>query len=186
MATPHPRVRIFQEGEERVLEIQPVRDAGKTKLMLGWLLVWLACGAVVVWQLWMPMPRENKLILFVYLAFWAYFAFRVWNAYWWRKNGLEIVRLSPTRLTYEKRVNGRGLPIPYTLDGITSLQVSEPGKSSFAAVMEDSYWVIGAERLVFFYNGKKIGLGLQLPKKETETVFKELEKRLKEFRKQSH
>ena len=52
--------------------------------------------------------------------------------------------------------------------------------------MEDSYWVIGAERLVFFYNGKKIGLGLQLPKKETETVFKELEKRLKEFRKQSH
>jgi hypothetical protein len=183
MPKPSPRIRIFQEGEERVMEIQPVRNVGKTKLMLGWLMLWLACGAVVVWQLWMPMPRENKLILFVYLAFWAYFAFRVWNAFWWRKNGVEIIRLSITGLTYEKRVNGRGLPMPYSYEGITSLQVSEPGKSSFAAVMEDSYWVIGAERLVFFYNGKKIGLGLQLSKKESEEVFRELEKSLKLFRK---
>lgn len=186
MPKPSPRIRIFQEGEERVMEIQPVRDAGKTKLMLGWLMLWLACGAVVVWQLWMPMPRENKLILFVYLAFWAYFAFRVWNAFWWRKNGVEIIRLSNTGLTYEKRVNGRGLPMPYSFEGITSLQVSEPGKWSFAAVMEDSYWVIGAERLVFFHNGKKIGLGLQLSKKESEEVFRELEKSLKLFRKRQN
>ena len=96
------RIKITQKGNETIIEILPLRDAFKTRLLFSWLLVWTLCGILVFSQFFSNLSREEKLLMAVWMAFWAYFEYKISKVYVWRKNGSEKISITAESLTYSE------------------------------------------------------------------------------------
>jgi hypothetical protein len=55
----------------------------------------------------------------------------------------------------------------------------DPG--NFLAFLDDSFWIIGGERVGFNYNGSKRRLGKQLERKDAELLIRVIESAFREF-----
>lgn len=174
-----PRIQISSKEATTHIEINPVRDPLKTNLLVAWLIVWTICGIIVFSQFFSNMSREEKLLMAVWMAFWAYFEFKIGTAYLWRKSGVEHLSIDSEKLVYSRIVSGKAETKSYVTDTISNLAVYEFGKNSFSDSFQSSYWVKGNECVFFEYFGQKIGMGLQLNKEEATQLHKAIQKALK-------
>ena len=61
------------------------------------------------------------------------------------------------------------------------MQVAYHNRGNFFIQMQESFWVIGGERLFFTYGGKDVKFGIQLEDDDAEKLFKEMRKYWKKF-----
>ncbi|MBK6835324.1 MAG: hypothetical protein IPG89_14080 [Bacteroidetes bacterium] len=84
-------------------------------------------------------------------------------------------------LFYQREVNKKGKIKEYNPQLINDFELIKANHGDFFVQMQESFWMIDAERLNFTYGSKTIKFGIQLNDKEAETVFKELKKELKKY-----
>lgn len=173
------RLSISQREQALLIEIHPIQDKTKSNLLLAWLVVWTLCGILVFSQFFTNMSKEEKLLMAVWMAFWAYFEFKIGNAYLWRKNGKELISIDQDNLVYKQLVGQKTSTKSFLLDNISALSVYEFGKNNFSDSVQSSYWVKGNETVFFTHFGSKVGLGLQLNKEEATLLFQTIKKQLK-------
>lgn len=125
--------------------------------------------------------QQKRLFIIGLLAFWAYFEYKVGKAFIFRKYGKEKLWIKNGMLFYQREVNKKGKIKEYNPQLINDFEIIKANRGDFFVQMQESFWVIGAERLNFAYGSKTVKFGIQLNDKEAETVFKELKKELKEY-----
>jgi hypothetical protein len=176
------RISIKKSEKENSVIIISFSEKTKNILLFSWLFIWTVSGFVVLSQYFMISDKDSRVMLMVWLAFWAYFEYKSFKALMWRKYGVEKIKLRENKFFYKKEIAGKGKINSYEFDFIKDLRILELKENSFADNMNNAYWAIGGERLAFDYYGKEIKFGLQLNDEEAATLLKMLRKEFSKSR----
>jgi hypothetical protein len=170
------RISIKKAEKEISIVIISFSEKMKNILLFSWLFIWTVSGFVVLSQYFTINDKDAKVMLMVWLAFWAYFEYKSFKALIWRKYGVEKIKLRENKLFYKREISGKGKIHVYEYDFIKDFRVVDFKENSFADNMNNAYWAIGGERLAFDYYGKEIKFGLQLSEDETNALYKLIKK----------
>jgi len=172
--------RISQEKKDGgiLIKIKAYRDESKQKNLLVWLVAWSFCGLAIGSQMFLKEKGDLLNMILIFMAFWAYFEYKVIKAFRWRKSGEEQFWITPDNLSYGRTYANRGILKPYRRDLVNQIRPLEEESNSFINAFSSSYWVVGGERLTFTVNGKVIAFGLRLSDKETKQLMKTINQQL--------
>jgi len=174
--------RISVKRKEQEVSIVILTEVNKVKrtLLFCWFFLWSASGVVVFTQSFMIHDENTKVAIIVWLGFWAYFEYKIFKAYMWRRFGLEKIKLRDNKLFYKRDVAGKGKIKVFEYDFIKDFRIIDKKERSFIDNLNDSYWVVAGERLAFDYYGKEIKLALQVDDVETAGLYKLLKREIKQ------
>jgi hypothetical protein len=168
------RVSIKRSDNETSIVIVSQSDKMKNILLFTWFFIWTVSGIVVFAQYFVIPDPDTKVMLIVWLGFWAYFEFRIFKAFMWRKFGVEKIKLKENKFFYKRDVAGKGKIKVYEFDFIKDLRIVEQKTNSFADNMNNSYWMVAGEKLAFDYYGKEIKFAMQIEEEEAKQLLKKL------------
>jgi hypothetical protein len=134
----------------------------KEALLGAWLLLWIICGAIVINRYFEASERETRMILVIFLAFWAYYLWRVGKTFLFRLGGNELIRIEGNEMTLKRSIYTFGKAKTYYLDNIGSIENIQLSKTSFAYTFENAWWVMGGEKLSFDHQGRVVKFAMQL------------------------
>lgn len=170
------RISIKRSENEQSIVIVAHSEKLKTRLLLGWLILWTLSGLYVFVQCLTAPTQDLKVMLAVWMGFWAYFEYLSYRAYMYRRFGVEKIKLRDRKLQYKRDIAGRGKIRTYDFDFIKELRTLTPKDNSFGDMMGNSYWSVAGERLAFDYYGKEIKFGIQLEPADAEALLKVIKK----------
>ncbi len=173
------RISFSDEKLKTTIVIHP-KDIGWLKSLMGaWVSMWLTMGAIVIWAYFsLPLEEQETIIIFIFLAFWAYYAFKVTKSWFWMMWGKELIKIDEATLSYKKSVRKYGKSASYLVENISKIRMHKLEAKSFQAAWEKSPWIVGGERLEFDYMGKVVKFGRKLDEKDAKLLFKLLTKRI--------
>jgi hypothetical protein len=175
------RISFVDEKKKTTVVIHSDAASWVKTVMGGWVAMWLAIGAIVIWSFsTFDFTGQEKIILVIFLTFWAYYANRVTRSWLWLIWGKELIKIDETSFMYKKSVRKIGKATPYYLENITKLRVSHPEERSLQAAWEKSPWIVGGERMEFDYMGKVIKFGRKLDEKDSKLLFKFLTRKIED------
>ena len=99
--------------------------------------------------------------------------------------GFELWRLKDGVLTIKDSIFGYGRANEYFVENIQRFGPIAVEETSWKWQLNDSFWVIGGERLGFEHVGKKVVMGKGLTSEEAERAARLLERALKGSRKKA-
>lgn len=102
----------------------------------------------------------------------------------WRKGGREIIRISKGKIEIINAYWKRGLPETFMIRNVFKMGLIKRDQGNFLAFLDDSFWIIGGERVGFSHSGTKIRFGKQLDVKDAELLVRVLESGMREFGKE--
>jgi hypothetical protein len=161
------------------LVIIPTDQKKKTGLLFLWLFAWTISGIIVISSYPQVHDQNAKIMLVIWMAFWAYFEFKIIRVFMWKRFGKEKLWVKNGKLHYQQDINGRGKVKEFDANLITDLIVINVEKANFADSFNQSFWVKGGERLEFLCQGKKLKFGMQLEDEDATKILAELKKFLK-------
>lgn len=172
----------FDEDKQKVtFVIYPEKNGLIRSLMGAWFGMWLAIGGTIIWSLIaLKFTQQETVFLYVFIAFWFYYALKVGRSFFWILWGKELIKINETSFTYKRSIKNYGKATPYYLENIKKVRIFQPKDKSLQSVWEASPWVRGGERIEFDYMGKVIRLGRKLEEKELKLFFNLINKKLEE------
>ncbi len=178
------RVSVERGPESLSIVISARLPRPKEALLVAWFTAWTACGAYFIWSLSQHPDEKTRTGLIIMLAFWLWFEWRIGRVLLWRLKGFEIWRLKGNILTVKDSILGYGKASDYFLDNIERFGTLQVDPTSWKWQLNDSFWVMGGERLGFEYTGRKVVLGKGLSAMEAQRAAQALDNALKRARKQ--
>jgi hypothetical protein len=169
------RVSIDRRPERFSVVISPRLSPGRRNMLIAWVLLWTASGVLIFLERrQLPVGDPVRQYLLAFLAFWAYFEIRVVRALLWRLKGFELWRVKEGVLTVKDSILGFGNAHRYFVQNIQKLGLIVHEKDSFKQQLNESFWVIGGERIGFEHLGRKVVLGKGLNEEEAKRLVVEL------------
>ena len=175
------RISFEDEKNKTTIVIYP-EDISWMKAVIGaWVGMWYSIGAIVVWSYYtFELTQQENIIIFIFLSFWAYFAYKVTRSFFWMLWGKELIKIDEVALYYKKSIKKYGTSTPYYVENISKMTLNQPKEKSIQAAWEKSPWIKGGERIEFDYLGKRTKFGRKLNEKDTVLLFKLVTKRIEE------
>lgn len=161
------------------LVILPTENKKKVNLMFLWLFAWTVSGIIILVNYFKLTHYDAKLMIIIWLGFWAYFEFKIIRVYMWKRFGKEKLWIKNGNVLYQQDVNGRGKIKEYDLNLISDFEMIPVEKGSIADEFAQTFWVKGGERISFNCQAKHIKFGLQLTDEEATKIIAALRKFLK-------
>lgn len=181
----HDNISIDDRDDRLSIIIDGKLPRAKEALLLAWLIIWVALGAYVMYELrTVDYEREIRLALNIYLALWAYFLFKIGKAFLWSRAGQERVILVDGQLSIKTAIYGYGRSQAYPVENISDMKVSELSKRSAQYQLESSFWVIGGERVDFGYMGRRLRFGRKIDDKIAHKIVKRMKVLIKQMKRQ--
>ncbi|MEZ5172234.1 MAG: hypothetical protein R2850_01645 [Bacteroidia bacterium] len=177
------RIKIEDAADSTRIEISGKISGLQFALLTAWLIAWTISGIYVFSQLFTDLPSETKMFMFVWLAFWFYFEYKIGSAWIWRKFGREVLLLQKgkSQLRFEVSYGGKGEE--FETSGMRDFQLLETKKGLFIKNYFSSFWVVGGESIGFLVSGKLKMFGRQLPEKDAEKLLKFVQTKVQRYRK---
>jgi hypothetical protein len=179
------RVSVEQQPDGLSVVISARLPRYQETLLVVWFLAWLTCGAFVLYELVHIPPGPRRSFFIAFMAFWGWFAFRIGRVVLWRLKGFELWRIREGRLTIKDSIFGYGRAHDYFIENIQRFGPLVIDTASWKWQLNDSFWVIGGERLGFEHAGKKVVLGKGLTEEEAQRAAMLVDKALKRYRKRT-
>lgn len=179
------KVSIDDTDERCSVVIEQRVHGWKRTLFITWFVFWSLCGVYFIMALALEPARETKLIVALFLVFWAYYAWKIGNALMWRLRGVEQWRIADGVLTVKDSINGYGKAKEYFVENITGFEVMDVDERSWKWQMSNSPWQIGGERVSFTYQGKTVALGKGLSASAANKVVKKVRRAIQRERKRT-
>ena len=178
------RVSVEQKADGLSVVISARLPRTKEALLVAWFVTWTLCGAYFIYELTQPQadPKTRQGLLLM-VAFWVWFEIRIGRVVLWRLKGFELWRLKGGSLTVKDSILGYGRAHEYFVQNIQRFGPIEVDESSWKWQLNDSFWVMGGERIGFEHVGKKIAIGKGLTRQEAERTAQVLDRALKAARK---
>lgn len=161
------------------LVILPSDDKKKVNLMFLWLLAWSVSGVIVIINYFTLQQESAKLFIVIWLAFWAYFEFKIVRVYMWKRFGKENLWIKNGTLFYQQDINGKGKIKEFDTNLISEFNIIALTKGSIADTFSQTFWVKGGERIEFACQSKIIKFGMQLNDEDAGKIITALHKFLK-------
>lgn len=178
------RVSIERSAEQITVVVSARLPKGREALLVAWFTAWVLCGVYVIYaRTQIPPGDPVRQYLLAFLAFWAYFTFKVGRALLWRLKGFELWRIKNGVLTIKDSLFGYGKARDYFVQNISKLGVLNADRRSWKWQMNESFWVIGGERLGFEHTGRKVAFGKGLSDEEAKRLVPMLKHALAQARK---
>ena len=174
------RISTLQEDGLYSFVIIPTENNWKTNLLFIWFLLWSVSGCIMLFNYFTLTNPNTKLVVIVWLGFWAYFEFKTGKTYFFKKFGKEKIWIKNGVLNYWRDIAGRGKKEVFQAELIKDLQVIEKNKRNFFQFMNESFWVLGGESISFSYGAKLYRIGIQLKEDDSKELLKQLKFALKE------
>lgn len=175
------RISYVDQEAKTTIIITP-EQPGFIKALLGaWFFMWLTIGITITWSFFhFIYTQQQKLILFVFMAFWVYYAIRVGRSFLWSVYGREYIRIDKIGMSLKTSVKKYGKSRQYLLENIKKFGLFVPPTNSFQSAWENSPWIRGGERITFEYMGKNIRFGRKLNEQEAKQLFQLITKRIED------
>ncbi len=170
------KISILEKDNVVSVVIYSTDKKWKTNLMFIWLFLWTICGVVVFANYFNLTDKNQKMIVIIYMAFWAYFEFKIAKAFMFRKFGKEKIWIKKGVLYYQRQITSRSKINEYDVELINDFRILQPDRGNFFVQMQESFWVIGGEKLCFNYGKKQIVMGIQIADEHAKKLFKLLNK----------
>lgn len=154
----------------------------KESLLLYWLLAWTFCGSVFIYQFFGNTPFHHSIPMLILIAFFLYFELRILKVFLYRRKGYEHLVFSENELIIHNKIFPKGSKTAYDINMIESFNPIAYSKKNFFSFMEDSFWVIGGQRIYFTYGNKKVIFGMQLSELEIKKLLSLLNGQLKQLK----
>lgn len=161
------------------LVILPTDDKKKVNLLFLWLMAWTVSGFIVLANYFKLTNDNAKLMIIVWLAFWAYFEFKITKVYMWKRFGKEKLWVKNGTLLYQQDINGKGKVKEFDLNLISDFSLIPLTTGSIADTFAQTFWVKGGERIEFTSQAKLIKFGMQLNDEDANKIITALSKFLK-------
>lgn len=163
--------------------IKPERTGWKDALMTAWLLMWTVIGVYVLYELIaVNHTRDEKITLIIFFSFWFYFEWRVLKAFLWIKFGQENIKIDKEYVWIKRSIGKYGKSKNYLIENIKDIAIRKPNPRSFAQQFENSYWVVGGEKINFDYFTKTIHFGRKLDDTDAKLLAKVFHKRIEKYK----
>jgi len=179
------RIRVVRKKDLIEIRIAQNIERWQEALMLGWLLGWAFCGAVFIYYMITAISNFDRIFFVVATAMWLFFFIRIFKVFLWRKGGEEVIHLEPAKLTLQNAFWNRGRKEVFPMHQIFKLGLITRSSTSFLAFLDDSFWIMGGERIGFNFSGQRIQLGKQLALRDAELLVRVLESGIRDFSKKS-
>ena len=177
------RISFVNEKGRTSIVISPEKSALTSAMLGAWFFMWIAIGVIMIWSFFkLTLSDQEKIIIVVFLVFWAYYAIRVGRVFFWLLWGKEMIRIDEKGVTIKNSVRNYGKSTIYFVENIKNLRINQPKERSIQAVWEKSPWIRGGERLEFDYVGKLVRFGKKLEEKELKVLFNLIHKKIDEQR----
>lgn len=164
--------------------ITPKREKWKDILLIFWTFLWTLIGVAILYELFQgAYDRQSKIALIVFLSFWVYFEIRVLKALLWLVYGKEFIKVNHEYLNIKKSIGKYGKSKQFLIDNVKNIQLINKRERSLNFQFENSYWVVGGERVLFDYLGKSYHFGRKLDDKDASLLAKVFDKRVKKYKK---
>lgn len=173
------RISFVEDKNKLTIVIEP-EDIGWIKGVMGaWVAMWYTIGGIVIWYYAnFTLTNQEEIIVWIFLAFWGYYAVRVGRSFLWMLWGKELLKIDEVTLSYKRSTKSYGRAHRYLLENIAKIRLHQPKERSFQATWEKSPWITGGERLEFDYLGKVVRFGRKLNEKDAELLFKLITKKI--------
>jgi hypothetical protein len=175
------RISVRRSKGEIHIAITQQIERWQEATLVAWILAWLFCGVVIISNAFTA-AGSMQIMLIVVSSLWLYFFVRVLKAYLWRKLGREIIVMRSGKMSLKNAFGQLGKTEEFNYQHIFKLGLVKRDPANFFAFLDDSFWVIGGERIGFNYSGQKIRLGKQLSIKDAELLIRVLESGMRELK----
>lgn len=175
------RMSVVRSKEDIIITITQQIERWQETLLLAWLLAWTFCGVVFIKYAVETTVPSDRVFFIIASSLWFYFFVKIVKVFLWRKAGREIIRISKGQMEIYNAYWKRSKAETFKLSNIFKLGLIKRDPASFLAFLDDSFWVIGGERVGFSYSGTKIRIGKQLAVKDAELLIRVLESGIREF-----
>ena len=175
------RISFVEDKNKTTIIIYP-EDVSWVKAVMGaWVGMWIAIGATITWSYFnLDLTEQENIILIVFMAFWLYFAVKVFRSFFWLLWGKELIKIDEVSLSYKKSIKGYGKAGVYLLDNITNIKEVDIQENSIQSIWEKSPWIKGGERIEFEYKGKLVQFGRKILPKDSKLLLRLISKRVEE------
>ena len=172
----------FVDDKKKITVVIYPENVGWVKAVIGaWVAMWFTIGVTVLWSYFtFELNDQERILLYIFGAFWLYYAVRVGRSFMWLMWGKELIKIDEASFTYKRSVLSYGKAAHYLLGNISKMRVHQPKERSFQAAWEQSPWIRGGERIEFDYMGKVIRFGRKLNGKDAALLFKFLTKKVED------
>jgi hypothetical protein len=184
MKTIGNRISFEDKPGKTTVVIVPENNVFINVVMGAWLAMWYAIGFTVAWSLFtLSLIEQERIILYIFLVFWVYYAFRISKSFFWILYGKELIKVDSDGFYIKKSFMTYGKSILYLFNNIKDFQFEVPEARSFQSAWESSPWINGGERFSFMYFGKGKRFGRKLNEKDAQLLFNLLINKIKKHRK---
>ncbi len=173
------RITFVDEKNRTTIVIHPEKKILVNAFMGAWLAMWHTIGFTIIWALnVIKLNQQEKIIIYIFLSFWCYYAFKVTKAFFWLLYGKELIKIDETSFQFKRAILSYGKTTPYYFENIKKFKCEMPEKGSIQEVWESSPWVNGGERLSFEYFDKNVKFGRKLNERDAKLLFNLIGKRI--------
>jgi energy-coupling factor transporter transmembrane protein EcfT len=173
------RISITENADKTSIVILGKLERWKESLLLFWLLAWTFCGTVFIYYYLFPTPYQYSVVMLIFLIFWIYFELKIAKIFLWRRSGFEFLEFANGNFSIKNSIHGYGKLSNYDIREIKSFEKINFQQKNFFAFMDQSFWVLGGDRIYFKYNGKDIIFGKQIIEEEQNALIQILNGALK-------
>jgi hypothetical protein len=175
------RITVKRSKERWTILISQSTARWHETALLIWLLAWTFCGIVFIKYLIYSEPFNDRMFFAVSTAVWMFFFYRIIKAFLWRKSGEEVITFEHGKMSLRNKILGRGRIEDFNFDNVFKLGLVKRDPANFFSFLDDSFWVIGGDRIGFNYGKEKIRFGKQLNERDAELLLRVVQSAMKQF-----
>lgn len=175
------RIQIERSKEELKISITQQIERWQEALLYTWILAWTFCGGTFIFYALTAQVSSERIFFGVCSGLWAYFFYRITKVLFWRKMGKEIIVFSKGKMQLQMAFGTRGKKENFDLSKITQLGLVKQDSNSFFYFLDDSFWIMGGDRLGFSHKGVKYRFGKQLSLKDAQQLLRSVDSAVKGY-----
>jgi hypothetical protein len=165
------RISVVKNDAGTSIVIAAVTDKKKNRFVLLLLLLWIVGGIVMIWSFPTIAEDKTKLVVIIWLAFWAYFLYVLARLWRWKQHGFEVIKINGDVFKYKRDVKGRGWVNDYKLTDMKNVRPSGSESPNWLKNMGGDFWNTDCDSIRFDFEDKEVSLGYQLSAKEQKSLI---------------
>lgn len=165
------RISVVKNEAGTSIVIAAVTDKKKNRFVLLLLILWIIGGVMMIWSFPTISEDKTKLVVIIWLAFWAYFLYVLARLWRWKQYGFEVIKINGDAFKYKKDVKGRGWVNDYQLIAMKNVRPSGSDSPNWLKNIGGDFWNTDCDSIRFDYEDKEVSLGYQLSAKEQKSLI---------------
>ena len=179
-----PKISCKELNKEYSIIIAAEGERWEIALLWIWTALWLGIGGYFASYLFLVegLERDFKLFVSVFLAFWAFYFFKILGMAMWRTKGYESILFSEDKITMSQFNGFRFKRQSFFVRNIEQFEKLVIKDKSLLNAYYSGFWVKGIDFLSFTHQKKEIRFAKQIDNDSADKLFKLMRKLMSTYK----